>query len=463
MRALGRTAVSTVTGDGTAGGRHSRHLLIAPAAAALAAAFIAGCGAAHTTTGPPPPTAGGQPAPAGIVQVSHDQFGAHAEPAVAVNPRNPRNLLAASMVDQGRARGLATYASFDGGVTWQSNGLLPGAPLGSGADVTVTFDQAGQGYVSASMSRGVSGGQAGTAYVWRTDDGGRHFGPAIAAMRGSVDHPGLAADPARGSTDLYLAGIAFQGSSSELRFTRSTDSGRSFEPARSIDPSHSSHDRLSVAAAGPGGTVAVMYYTEPPGGSVTVSVATSTDHGASFAAPVRLGTVRAPAPVPGVNARSGPALAIDPRTGDIYASVTTYVPATGASQVEVFTSRDHGHSWSAPAVVASTAGGTYFQPQLAAGDGGRVGLSVFELASSRVHVVMITSTPDGASFGPPQTVTGSSFDPTLGLAGGDGAAAQHWIGDYQGLAATPGAFHPLWNDTRTGHLELVTTTIPVAS
>jgi hypothetical protein len=442
--------------------RHSRHLFIALALAAAAGTFMTGCSRAPATTGSPASTAGGPSAPPGVVQVSRDQFGAHAEPSVAVNPRNPRNLLAASQVIQGQARGLATYASVDGGVTWQSNGLLPGAALESEADVTVAFDQAGHGYVSGGMSHGIGGG-AGTTYVWRTDDGGRHFGPAVAAMPGSIDHPGLAADPTAGSTDLYLAGIAFHGSAGELSFTRSTDSGRSFEPARSIDPSHSPYDRLTVVAAGPDGTVSVMYYAEPPHGSVTVYVATSTDHGASFAAPVRLGTIRSPAPVPGVNARSGPAIAIDPHTGAIYASVTSYAPATRASEVEVFTSRDHGRSWSGPTVVASTVGGAYFQPQLAAGDGGQVGLSVFELASGRVHVVMVTSTSAGTSFGPPRTVTGSSFDPTLGLTNGDGASAQHWIGDYQGLAATPGAFHPLWNDTRTGHLELFTATIPVAS
>jgi hypothetical protein len=60
-------------------------------------------------------------------------------------------------------------------------------------------------------------------------------------------------------------------------------------------------------------------------------------------------------------------------------------------------------------------------------------------------------------------VTGSSFDPTLGLASGDGDGAQHWFGNYQGLAAAPGAFHPLWNDTCTGHLELFTTAFPVAA
>jgi len=143
--------------------------------------------------------------------------------------------------------------------------------------------------------------------------------------------------------------------------------------------------------------------------------------------------------------------------------VTTYAPATGASQVEVFTSRDHGRSWSGPAVVASAAGGTYFQPQLAVGDDGQVGLSVFQLTGGRVQVVMVTSASAGASFGAPRTVTGSSFDPALGLASGNGAAAQHWLGNYQGLTAAPGAFHPMWTGARSGHLELFTATIPVAS
>jgi hypothetical protein len=34
-----------------------------------------------------------------------------------------------------------------------------------------------------------------------------------------------------------------------------------------------------------------------------------------------------------------------------------------------------------------------------------------------------------------------------------------WIGDYQGLAAGPKTFHPLWNDGRAGQLELFTTTV----
>ena len=49
------------------------------------------------------------------------------------------------------ARGVGTYASFDGGRTWRDNGLLPGSTLDYDGDVTVTFDHAGAGYVSASV------------------------------------------------------------------------------------------------------------------------------------------------------------------------------------------------------------------------------------------------------------------------------------------------------------------------
>jgi len=36
----------------------------------------------------------------------------------------------------------------------------------------------------------------------------------------------------------------------------------------------------------------------------------------------------------------------------------------------------------------------------------------------------------------------------------------HWIGDYQGITATADTFHPIWNDTRTGQLEIFTASVP---
>ena len=439
---------------------HPRRVLVLLAGALVAAGLVAGCASGGSTTSSSTPTTAVPPASSGVVRVSQDQFTAHAEPHVAANPRDPRNLLAASMVYRGTARGLATYASFDSGATWQSNGPLPGAAPNNDADVTVTFDQAGHGYVAGVVS---TTAQLGTAYVWRTDDGGRLFQPPVAAVRGEVDHPGMAADPTAGSTDLYLAGIVFEGSTSSLRFTRSTDGGHSFEPSRAIDPTNGSDDRLTVVAAGPGGLVAVMYFAEPPDGSVNVMVATSTDHGSTFASHVRLSTVHWPPAIPGVNPRSGPAIAIDPTTGDMYAAVATSGSDAQASEVDVFTSHDSGRSWSPPVPAVHAVGVTYLQPQLAVDDNGRLGLEAFGLANGRVNLILLSSSSRAATFGPLRTVTeGGGFDPTLGLANSESASAQHWFGDYQGLTTAGGAFHPVWNDTSPGHLELFTAAIPAA-
>jgi hypothetical protein len=434
-------------------------------AGSLAVAVLAACSAgrsaaqaAATPATSPRPTL--PPSAAGVVQVSHDLFDAHAEPHVAANPRDPRNLLAAAMVYSGADRGLATYASFDAGRNWQSNGPLPGAAPANDADVTVTFDAAGRGYVAGVVGpRGQ--GTPGVADVWRTNDGGRHFQARVAAIPAGADHAGVAADPTAGSADVYVAAVHFRGPAGELWFARSTDSGRSFAAPRPIDPSNSPFDRLAVLAAGTRGTVAVGYYAEPPNGAVTFNVMTSTDQGLTFGAPVVLGAVHWPARVPGLNPRSGPAIAVDPTSATIYAAAATTDSATGRSELDVFTSRDKGRSWGPPIVLAAPPGMAYLQPQLAADGRGHVGLSVFELASGRVHIALSLSTSGGTSFGPPRAITADTgFDPALGLAQGTGATAEHWIGDYEGLAATPGGFHPVWNDTRTGQLELFSATVP---
>src|SRR6516225_839279 len=84
--------------------RISRRSLLRGAAAAAVAARLplsscstarpSGTGAAGRPAGT---SATGQPAAADVanVRVSDDRYGVHVEPSVAVNPRNPRQLLAA--------------------------------------------------------------------------------------------------------------------------------------------------------------------------------------------------------------------------------------------------------------------------------------------------------------------------------------------------------------------------------
>ena len=85
--------------------------------------------------------------------------------------------------------------------------------------------------------------------------------------------------------------------------------------------------------------------------------------------------------------------------------------------------------------------------------------------SGRADELLFVSQPKTVIFGTAHRVTPTGFDTALGLAtataqadGGD-TSSDHWIGDYQGLTASASGFHPVWNDTRTGHLELFTTTV----
>ena len=79
----------------------------------------------------------------------------------------------------------------------------------------------------------------------------------------------------------------------------------------------------------------------------------------------------------------------------------------------------------------------------------------FALANDRVSVVLMLSKPGSLRFAPPITITSHPFNPNKSGPGG-----KDWfLGDYQALATTPGAFHPLWNDTRAGQLQLFTATV----
>jgi hypothetical protein len=88
---------------------------------------------------------------------------------------------------------------------------------------------------------------------------------------------------------------------------------------------------------------------------------------------------------------------------------------------------------------------------------GTVYVSYFAVAHGRVDVYLTYSTTHGASLAPSRRITSASFDPRLS---GQEREGSPWIGDYQGLAAAAGWIHLLWNDTRTGHMELYTAAVP---
>jgi hypothetical protein len=336
--------------------------------------------------------------------------------------------------------------------------------------VTVAFDAHGRGYLCATHAgHGSAPNPANldanrALYVWRTDDGGRSFSAPVTLLSGQYcDHPWLAAGGGQtpSERDVYVvwgSGV----SHTALDFTRSTDGGERFEPPRRILREARVPSMASAGpelATGPHGLVcAVCDWTtqqDSSGDLVGQVVAVcSTDAGHSFAAPVHLGSESAVIALPGgIMANSSPAVAASPMGDALYVAFVEHQPGATYSDIVVTASHDRGRTWAMARTVTPADGVTYFQPNLAVDEAGRVAVSAFALASGRVNQVLLISRPRELRFQPPLQVTTTAFDPHSPTTSG-GKHGAWWIGDYQGITAGAGAFHLVWNDTRTGKLDL---------
>jgi hypothetical protein len=410
------------------------------------------------------PTESGSAAPGSDlanVRVSNDSYGVHVEPSVAANPRDSRQLLAACQVSPTADPELiATYLSFDAGVTWQGGGLpqLPPEATHTGDDVTVAFDVQGRGYVCATS---YGGGRA--IYVWRTDDGGRTFSAPVTLLAGQYcDHPWLAVGPGQTSSDRTVYVVWAAGNKSGLGFTRSTDGGETFEAPRMILDDEAGVTVLSsgpALAAGPNGVVCAACdrttRNDPSGDVISqVMAVCSSDGGRTFGAPVTLGQESSIISLPaGAFPVGSPAVAAAPDGSALYVAFTRHEPGAAHSDIMVCTSADGGRSWSQAAPATPTDSVIYFQPNLAVDHTGRVAVSAFALMNGRVDTVLLVAQPPGLHFGPPQRVTSIAFDPSNSPTSPTKHGAW-WIGDYQAITSGGDAFHLVWNDTRTGKLEL---------
>ena len=155
---------------------------------------------------------------------------------------------------------------------------------------------------------------------------------------------------------------------------------------------------------------------------------------------------------------SDPAVAAAPHGDALYAAYATHRPGATHSDIVVTASHDRGRTWTKPVTATPRDDVTYFQPNLAVDDAGRVGVSAFALAHGLVNQVLLLSQPHQLRFRAPLQVTTTAFDPHSPTTSGRKHGAW-WIGDYQGITASAGAFHLLWNDTRTGKLDLFAATV----
>jgi hypothetical protein len=447
-----------------------RGLLRGGAAAAVLAALAACEGATSLVTAGPVLMAG-----AADVRVSRDQYREHVGPSLAANPLRPRQLLAACQGTPFTPEFVLTYVSADGGANWHRGGS-PAQPAAgpAGDDVTVAFGGNGRGYVCAARSghgTGLSPANPDAnraVYLWRTGDGGQSFSAPVTLTEGSYsDHPWVAAGQGKEGRNVYVAWGA-GASHTAVDLTRSADGGQSFETPRRVLGEAGTLSLVSAGpqvAAGPDGLVCVVCdwttRQNASGDMVGQVVAVcSADAGDSFGAPVHLGAESAAIALPGgVRPNSGPTVAISPLDGALYVAFPVREPGSAHSDIVVTASRDHGRSWSRPVAATPRDGTTYFQPNLAADETGRVAISAFALANGRVDEILLVSTRDELRFAPPLRVTRTPFNPLDAATAFRGKYGIWWLGDWQGIASSAGAFHLMWNDTRTGQLDLFAATV----
>ncbi|MFL5705450.1 MAG: sialidase family protein [Ktedonobacteraceae bacterium] len=439
------------------------------------------------------------------IRVSNDSYQAHSETMGAEDPNNPLHLVSGAKffpnVNHYRFRvGYAT--SLDGGCTWTDGGALPGFEASTiTSDPSFAFGPHHEVYASVLYLNGQASGVA----VATSRDNGKTFGHPVSVFQQKPntvfsDKPWIAVDQTRGihSGNVYVVWSYDHGNScgdgnfcsQELAFSRSTDGGKTFSPARLIEGNASFCTNPvpgrpgdatrcdgvvgAIPALQPDGTIVVAtpYIDVTAGATLKVPtrliVVSSHDGGNTWSAPLAMGFVNdvyGTFPPEKYRNETLPAFACDPRTGQLYIAWSD----KGKRDADILfaTSKDNGQTWSLPVRVNDDPlqnGANQFQPQMVVAPDGVISISFFDTRRDPQHrlidVYLAQSINHGASFLKNVRVTTQSWDPAVKAPLDD--SGLQFIGDYQGLAADNLFVHPFWNDTRTGDQELFTAVVPSA-
>ena len=241
-------------------------------------------------------------------------------------------------------------------------------------------------------------------YVWRTDDGGRSFSAPVTVLAGQYcDHPWMATGQARPRPSATSTSSGAPATRTRLSTSRAPPTAGRASSRRARILAEARLPSLVSAgpqlAAGPHGLVcAVCDWTtqrDSSGDMIGQVVAVcSTDAGHSFAAPVHLGSESSVIALPGdVMPNSGPTVAVSPQGDALYVAFPRHQPGATHSDIVVTASHDRGRTWSKAVTATPDDGVTYFQPNLAVDEAGRVAISAFALANGRVDEVLLLSRP----------------------------------------------------------------------
>jgi len=460
-----------------------RTVVVVAAAFALTVPTVAG--ATTPISGLSPMPDGGNPSdPAAVTacnvrpQLGRLYRGSETEPYLAVNPTNPSNLIAAWHQDRwsnGAAQGVLAAYSFDGGASWTPVAvpfsLCAGASLGStgdferASDPWLTFGPDGAAYFMALVADDsrVNNGMA----VAKSVDGGATWSepvliahtPANGGASNSLaifhDKNSMTADPFDPNL-VYATWTLFRNGITSLAFSRSTDGGQTWSPARPVNNLEVANPPAGVQfrqgvqiVALPDGTLVNAFFrvlVDPRGGAslagVEQAIFRSHDQGKHWehldtpiAAFVPSGAFDIELGIPVRDAGTLPDLAVDRSSGALYAVWQDgRLSPFGASNILIASSTDGGDTWSAPVAVTHTPLNQAFLPAVAVAADGTVGVLFYDFRNDVFGDAELTTDVHLALFSPgllplgEHTLTASSFDMRqMAIARG------YFPGDYVGL------------------------------
>jgi hypothetical protein len=399
---------------------------------------------------------------------------AEVQPHLSVDPRNPRHLVGAYQVDRWStvaAQGVVSVTSFDGGWSWKQ--AVPRLSECSGntgfkraTDAWTTIAPDGTAYlVTLSMTGGsFEPGSANGVMVSRSDNGGTSWAdPVVLARAGDSsfnDLPSGTADPSD-SRYVYVVwtGLTLLSDTDFVGPTflrRSSDGGRTWEPARAIyDPGLNSETTANKIVILPDGTLVNIFARYRQSGAVVdLAAIRSTDKGITWSAPDVISSQQwagTKDPETGTPVRDGaqlPQAAADGQ-GTLYVSWQDSRFTNGVrDNIVISRSTDAGHTWITPAPVNADLTVPAFSSALAAQRDGTVGVSYYDFrgntpdpATLPTDYWLVTSHDNGVTWterhiaGPFDLATAPKVDRPV---------PSFYLGDYHSLVAVNRSFAALF-------------------
>jgi hypothetical protein len=392
--------------------------------------------------------------------------------SLARNPSNPKHMVAAWQQDRfsvTASAGIAGAVTFDGGSTWTNTAVAFDACSGGTQANGNNYERASWPWVAIgpdgiayqlaiTLASGTSPTDQPSAILASSStDGGRTWALPKTLIRDGAffnNKPTLTADP-------FTPGYAYAawnrssgGPNAPAWFSRTTNGGMTWEPARKIhDPSSTKtvfNGQIVVLPAASGGALVYVFLEVSNGaapgtpGALTLRAMRSADRGLTWQAPVTVAEmlgVGAFDPDTNTFLRDGVGVPSAAAGADGVVHVVWQDARFSASKhdgIAYSRSLDGGVTWSAPVAINSRTDVPAFTPTVSVRADGTVGVSYFDLRLNTTDrttlptMFRLTTSRDGLSWR--ESEISGAFDTQRSPLPG------YYLNDNQGLSGGVGAF-----------------------